>query len=137
MNVPVLDFGVVIDKVTVFAGTSSSRAITASSGETTSWPVRARAGDHRILIGELRIEASADLDDQEAHLLARHLAGALADGLSSLQAKRMESLSRSTKDAGSIWIRKLHARLSGSHSRQHSTTSRLLLEAIERNLAFQ
>lgn len=137
MSLPAVDFGVVINAVHVQASSATHVPIQASD-TLDSPPMRPRIGDHRIMIGELRVQTDVDLDGPEARLLGLLLVRDLTQGLLALQARRLESIVKFNQKSGMVWIRALHARLWGACAERHSVANACceLVAAIEQRLVY-
>jgi hypothetical protein len=132
-----LDAGVAIDRVRVVAGPARTDddglfAPVAPSGST-----RPRPGDHRIVVGELRIETEAALDASDARELGDRIARAVGEGLATLQGRRLGAILAGTEGGGAIRIGTLRAKLRGAYAEHDCTGTvvRALLDAVERRIA--
>ena len=107
-----IDMGVIIGRVRLRATSPEGRAPFFEP----SWPARARAGDHRIIVGELCIETDAQLPELEVRGLGERVARALGERLAELQSRRLEALRAGRSRGGTVRIRSLRAVLRGSEA---------------------
>lgn len=130
-----VDIGVVIDRVRVVTSAYAYSSVTAYESVAAS-PSTAHAGDCRIRIRELLIETPSDTDFVVAYQLGREVARELADGLLSIQEKRLQTLLHSRNGMGPIVIQSLRARRlnpEGDNPPPH-VICRELIQAVEGRL---
>jgi hypothetical protein len=129
-----IDVGVVIDRVRVLVRLAESDAFEPAPPHR---PDPDRAGDHRIVVGELRIETDAALDERDARRLGDRIARALGEHLSSLQARRLEAILARRSRGGAVRIGALRVRLQGAEAERPNpgAVAAALVNEVERRVA--
>lgn len=129
----VIDVGVRIDRVRVRV---RPREADASPIVEPPRPQRARAGDHRILVGELLVETDAALEAFEARSLGERVARALGEGLATLQARRLDAVLARRSCGGPVHISALRVVLRGAEAERPDVraVAMALTGAVERRL---
>jgi hypothetical protein len=126
-----IDASVIIDRVLVRVGDCGPCA-PAEIPE----PARSRSRDHRIIVGELRIDTDAPLDAQDARRLGDRIARALCERLDALQPRRVEATLAGRAPVAPIRIGALRVNLRGSEAERPnlSAITASLADAIERRI---
>jgi hypothetical protein len=127
-----IDLGVVIERVRVRVQPQDDGASLVAEPP----PRGARAGDHRIVVGELCIDTDAALDGFEARRLGERVARALGEDLAELQVSRLDAILFGRSRGGPVRIAALRAVLRGEEAEEPNVRAiaLALTGAVERRL---
>lgn len=104
-----IDVGVVIGRVRVRVKPDAAPGLAVELPP----PARGRAGDHRIVVGELCLDVGAGLSGDEARGLGGRVVRALGDCLAALQARRLDAIVAGRSRGGAVRVGRLRVSVRG------------------------